>query len=190
MRTEEDLLSRAQSGELAALDEILARHQARIFRYGVRMCGDVEDARDVLQDTLFAAYRNVRSFRGGSHLSTWLIQIARNFCLRSRRRAVGQPRWLAPLETASSVPAEEPRPDAEAHAHELSEILQAAIDALPPLHREALILREVHGLSADAAARAAGIAVGALKSRLHRARVALRERLTEIRGRAGILGEG
>jgi RNA polymerase sigma-70 factor (ECF subfamily) len=146
------------------------------------MCGNEDDARDVLQETLLAAFRNIEGFRGDAQLSTWLYQIARSFCMRSRRRTAGEPERTEPLDTpaAARAPSEEAPPDAAAHAREIGQLLQAAILSLPVPYREALVLRDVEGLSAEEAAKVVGIEVGALKSRLHRARMELRERLGDV----------
>lgn len=189
MRTDKELLLQAQAGDSAAVDEILSRHEQKVFRFGLRMCGNEEDARDVLQETLLAAFQNVKGFRGDAKLSTWLYQIARSFCLRSRRRTVGEPERVLPLENleAAAVPSEQAQPDAQAQAREIGAILQSAMLTLSDAHREALILRDVEGLSAEEAAGVIGIEVGALKSRLHRARMELREKLAGFLGREGEL---
>ena len=181
MGTDKQLLDRAQTGDRAAVDEILSRHEQQIYRYGLRMCGNEEDARDVLQETLLAAFQNMTGFRGDAQLSTWLYQIARNFCLRSRRRTQGEPEHVERLDKpeAAAVASGQAQPDTLAHAHEMGTLLHAAILTLPEAHREVLILRDVEGLSAEEAARVIGIEVGALKSRLHRARMELRGKLVD-----------
>jgi RNA polymerase sigma-70 factor (ECF subfamily) len=181
-----DLLEKAQAGDSSAIDELLARHERRVFRFGLRMCGNEEDARDVLQETLLSAFRNLHDFRGDAQLSTWLYQIARSYCLRSRRRGAGEPATTERLDDpeAATIASPEASPDARAQARQIGSMLQAAILSLPESHREVLVLRDVEGLSAEEAARVVGIEVGALKSRLHRARMDVRERL------AGILGSG
>ena len=185
-RTDEQLLEASRTGDDRALDELLTRHEKEVYRFGLRMCGSEEDAREVLQETLLAAFRNLHAFRGDAALSTWLYQLARTHCLRLRRQRVGTPTGFQSLESseASHVAAEEALPDARSHARQLGEVLQAAILALPEDAREALILRDVEGLTAEEAARVVGIEVRALKSRLHRARLLLREHL------ATLLGEG
>jgi len=182
MVSEAELLRKARSGDAASVDELLARHERQVFRFGLRMCGNEDDARDVLQETLLAAFRNIEGFRGDAQLSTWLYQIARSFCVRARRRTSGEPERTEPLETpaAAGLPSEEAQPDAAAHAREIGQLLQAAILALPVAYREALVLRDVEGLSAEEAAKIVGIEVGALKSRLHRARMEMRERLGDV----------
>src|SRR4029453_8223410 len=83
--TDADLLDSARAGNPDALERLLARHQAQVYRFGMKMCRDPEDARDVLQDTLLAMARSVRDFRGASSISTWLYTIARSFCIKKRR---------------------------------------------------------------------------------------------------------
>src|SRR5512145_2588145 len=85
--TDQDLLAGAQRGDPKALDDLLQRHQRRVYRFGLKMCRDPEDAKDVLQDTLIAAARSIRDFRGASSVSTWLYTIARSFCIKRRRRS-------------------------------------------------------------------------------------------------------
>jgi RNA polymerase sigma-70 factor (ECF subfamily) len=186
--SESDLLAAIHRGDRAALEALLERHERQIYRFGLRMCGNEEDAREVLQETLLAAFKNIASFRGDAALSTWLYQIARSFCIKERRRA----RHPAESLDERDAPAEErPAPDAQTHAREVGAALAAAIGALPADRREVVVLRDVEGLSAEEAAAVIGIEVGALKSRLHRARLELRENLAALlaesteRGAAG-----
>src|SRR6266567_6282522 len=83
---DDKLLAEARGGRREALEELLARHQRRIYRFGLKICRDEEDAKDVLQDTLLAVARGIRDFRGQSSVSTWLYTIARSFCIKKRRR--------------------------------------------------------------------------------------------------------
>ncbi|MCC6993979.1 MAG: sigma-70 family RNA polymerase sigma factor [Deltaproteobacteria bacterium] len=177
-----ELLQAAKAGDRAALDELLARHEQQIYRFGLRMCGNESDARDILQETLTAAFRNLGDYRGEGALSTWLYQIARSFCIKSHRRRVGEPSHTLSLEgaAAQAVPTEASAPDERAQAHEMGQIIQAAMLALPDSAREVIILRDVEGLSASEAASVIGIDVPALKSRLHRARMELRSHLSAL----------
>ena len=190
MSADRELLKKARAGDTQAVDELLSRHERQVFRFGLRMCGNEEDARDVLQETLLAAFKNIHDFRAEAQLSTWLYQIARSYCLKSRRRGVGEPTRTEPLERpeAAAVPSEKAPPDAQAHAREIGALLQAAILSLPEAQREVIILRDVEGLSAEEAAKVIGIEVGALKSRLHRARTDLRERLVAFLGSDSDIG--
>ena len=174
LEADADLIAAAQSGDRRASDELLVRYQERIYRFGLRMCGDEESAREVLQETMLAAFRNIPGFRGQAALSTWLYQIARSFCIKERRGK----RPTVPIET--DVPDRASSPDAQVHARQIGQALADAIRALPADQREVLVLRDVEGLSAQEAAEVVGIEVGALKSRLHRARMALRTQLAGV----------
>lgn len=182
MSRDTDLLEKARGGDAAAIDELLRRHERGIYRFGLRMCGDEDAARDVLQETLLAAFRSLRGYRGEASLSTWLYQIARSFCVKQRRRSAGEPSSHDSLESpaARDVAAPASQPDDRAHARQMAEVIQAAMTALPDEAREVLVLRDVEGLSAEEAAEVLQISVGALKSRLHRARLALSSSLSAV----------
>jgi RNA polymerase sigma-70 factor (ECF subfamily) len=172
--SDDELIEAARRGDRGAVDELLARYEPAIYRFGLRMCGDEESAREVLQETMLAAFRHLPGFRGDAALSTWLYQIARSCCIKARRGA-------RPTTTLDEhVPDPAPAPDLQVHAREIGAALATAIAALPTDQREVLVLRDVEGLSAEEAARVIGIEVGALKSRLHRARMALRESLVSV----------
>ncbi len=168
------LIEAARAGDRAAVDELLARYEPAIYRFGLRMCGDEESAREVLQETMLAAFRHLPGFRGDASLSTWLYQIARSFCIKERRGAAP----MVELDEREADPS--PPPDQQAHAREIGAALARAIASLPAEQREVLVLRDVEGLSAEEAARVIGIEVGALKSRLHRARMAMRQKLAGV----------
>lgn len=177
-RSDAELVVAARDGDRAAVEELLERYEPSIYRFGLRMCGDEDAAREVLQETLLAAFRYLPGFRGDAALSTWLFQIARSFCIKERR---GQhPTRSLDARGAPELVDPQPQPDARAHAREIGVALSRAIAALPPEQREVLILRDVEGLSAEQAADVVGISVGAIKSRLHRARMALRTGLAGI----------
>lgn len=180
--TDAQLIEQVKKGDAQAMDSLLARHEQKIYRFGLRMCGNEDDARDVLQETLLSAFKNLGSFRGDSQLSTYLFQVARSFCIKQRRRREGEPARLESMEGAEvkAIPTDASSLDAKAHAREVGQLIQAAMNTLPEEHREALVLRDVEGLSAEEAADVVGIEVGALKSRLHRARVQLKQRLAAV----------
>jgi RNA polymerase sigma-70 factor (ECF subfamily) len=186
-RSDTDLLHAARSGDPGAIDEVLARHEKQVFRFGLRMCGSEEDARDVLQETLIAAFRGLPEFRGDADLSTWLYQIARSFCIKARRRRSGEPADKASLDQpeAQAVASDGAVPDAAAHAREMGEVLQAAILSLPESHREVIVLKDVEGLTAEEVARVLHEDVAAVKSRLHRARGGLRQAVATLLGPDG-----
>jgi RNA polymerase sigma-70 factor, ECF subfamily len=180
--TDDELLMAARRGDTAALETLLVRYQPHLYRFGLTMCGNVEDAGDVAQESLISMARAVRDFRGDSSVSSWLYTIARRFCIKKRRRSKFAPTREEPLDTPGPDGAQhlaDPRPNPEQTAsnRELATALTHAIDALEPSQREVLVLRDVEGLSAPEVATILGITVEAVKSRLHRARVAIREQL-------------
>jgi RNA polymerase sigma-70 factor (ECF subfamily) len=183
MDSEEHLISAAQRGDRGALERLLERHQARVYRYGMRMCRAEEDAKDVLQETLIAAARTLPEFRGASSLSTWLYTIARSFCIKHRRRSKFAPENIESLDVgeparlAVQLPDPSRGPEEALHGRRVESALEEAIGSLEPMYREVLVLRDVEGLSAAEVAEILGLTVEAVKSRLHRARVAVRERV-------------
>lgn len=174
------LLAAARGGDREALDALLRRLEPRVYRFGMKMCRDPEDAEDVSQETLFAASRTLGGFRGDSSLSTWLYAIARSFCIKARRRSVFAPD-LVSLESAAPEARETvdaaPGPDRALAESEGRAALAEAIASISPEFREVLLMRDVEGLPASEVALATGLSVAAVKSRLHRARAAIRERL-------------
>ena len=185
-RTDEELLDAARGGDRKALGDLLDRHQARVYSFGMKMCGEPEDAKDVLQETLLAAARTIPDFRGASSVSTWLYAIARSFCIKKRRTSKFAPVELQSLDAnrdeVGEVPDPARGPDREMEGRQLHARLQEAIGGLDPMYREVLVLRDVEGLSAAEVAEVLGLTVEAVKSRLHRARVAVREQVAPFLG--------
>jgi len=183
--TDDALLDAARAGDAHALEVLLEKHQAQVYRFGLKMCRDPEDAKDVLQDTLLAMARGVRDFRGASSLSTWLYTVARSFCIKKRRRPKDEPEGAHAALTGDEVErvADPARaPDEAAAGKEVERALEQAIGALEPAYREVLLLRDVEGLTAPEVAEVLGIGVDAVKSRLHRARVAVRAHVAPLLG--------
>jgi RNA polymerase sigma-70 factor (ECF subfamily) len=183
-RSETELVEAAQAGDAAALEALLERHERRLFRFARRLCRHREDAEDVLQESLLAAARALPGFRGASSISTWLYTIARSYCIKKRRRSVFAPA-LVSLE--GDAPAAVRRvadpargPEEALESKRLEAALDRAIAALDRPYREVLLLRDVEGLSAAEVAGVTGLSVPAVKTRLHRARARLRERLAPL----------
>jgi RNA polymerase sigma-70 factor (ECF subfamily) len=175
-----ELIESLRAGDERAIGVLLSRHAPAVYRFGLKMCRDPEDAKDVMQDTLLAAARGIREFRGASSLSTWLYTVARSFCIKKRRGAKGAPSAAVSLEhepLARAAPSPEILPDDAVADRELGAALEGAIASLEPMYREVLVLRDVEGLSAAEVAEVLGVSVEAVKSRLHRARVDVRAKL-------------
>jgi RNA polymerase sigma-70 factor (ECF subfamily) len=185
--TDGELLTAARRGDASALEALLVRYQPHLYRFGLRMCGNEEDAGDVAQESLISMARSLRDFRGESSISTWLYTIARSFCIKKRRRGRFAPAREASLDAPGIDAAQRladpaPTPEQVATNRELQRALIRAIDGLDPPQREVLVLRDVEGLSAPEVAKVLGISVDAVKSRLHRARVAVRQALAPVLG--------
>jgi RNA polymerase sigma-70 factor (ECF subfamily) len=184
--SDEDLLANARAGDRAALERLLELHQRRVFRFGLKMCGGEDDAKDVLQETLLAAARGIHDFRGASSISTWLYTIARSFCIkryRTSKFAPGQLESLADVPREAHDVADVRRgPEEVAAGEQVKRALQNAIASLDPMYREVLVLRDVEGLSAPEVAEIMDLTVEAVKSRLHRARLNVRAQIAPVLG--------
>ncbi len=172
--TPDEILAAARNGDRRALAELLRMHRHGVYRYGLQVCRTTEDAEDAVQETLWAATRAIRKFRGpASSIVSWMFTIVRRVCLRLIE---GQHRGPTTLEgTEDALPVDAPGPDDLLADRQRAELLAAALGALDPLHREVVLLRDIEELSAPEAAARLGVSVGALKSRLHRARGRLRD---------------
>jgi RNA polymerase sigma-70 factor (ECF subfamily) len=189
------LVSLAAAGDGAAFGELVSRHQDRVYGLALRLLRDVAEAEEVVQETFLAALEKLATFRGEAAFTTWLHRVAANAALMRLRR-----RRRAP-EVTSDRPMEEllPRFDEQDHlvvpgpSHDWSKradeqladreirgAVEGAVQNLPDDYRIVFLLRDVEGLSSDAMAELLGVSVAAVKSRLHRARLALRERLSRF----------
>lgn len=175
-----------RAGDPRALQALVERYQARLYSFAARMCRHREDARDVLQETFRAAVRGLKDFRGEARLSTWLFRVAANACRKLRRRGASEPERELSLEEwrpggssgdAPGIPDPRATPEAAFRQSRLRAALEGAIADLPPAYREVLLLRDVEGLSTEATAEALGLTAAAVKTRLHRARLFVRQRL-------------
>lgn len=174
----EALVARAKRGDREALEQVLAAVAPSVHRFGLRMCRNVHDAEDVLQDTLLAITKHLGDFEGRSSLSSWVFLLTRTACARKRRGLKNRPAdGAAILEEKADLA---PSPEARTADKELAQALSRALDTLSEEQREVILLRDVEGLTAPEAASALEVTVDALKSRLHRARGALRSALQPL----------
>jgi RNA polymerase sigma-70 factor (ECF subfamily) len=183
------LVQRCTSGDEAACAALVEAHQRMVVLLAVNLLGDREEALDLAQEVFLRVFRTLHRFKGQSALKTWIYRIvvnqARNRQRLWRRRHRSE---QVPLDVHVATHGEPPsvpglRPDTLLAQKELAARLQAALDALPFDQRTAIVLREVDGLSYEELAFSLGVAVGTVKSRLTRARQALREALREERDR-------
>src|SRR5712692_144210 len=179
------LVASAKAGDVAAFEELVRRYDRNVFRIAQHITQNREDAEDVVQGAFIKAYSNLKQFQGQSKFYTWLVRIAVNEALMKLRRR--RPERMVSLDEEvktedDSVPREvadwSPNPEQMYNQAELRDILTRTIQGLPPGFRTVFVLRDVEGLSTDETAQALELSIPAVKSRLLRARLQLRERLS------------
>jgi RNA polymerase sigma-70 factor (ECF subfamily) len=150
----------------------MAQHKDAVYRQIARVCGNYDDAQDVLVETLLAAYKAMDQVRDPAAMRAWLATIGRRICRRMKRREA-----LGPILELDQEPGFVPEYEAEMEASRIRGCVHNALDSLPESYREAYQLRDIEGLSAEEAAARIGINIRNLKSRLHRARKRIRAEL-------------
>jgi RNA polymerase sigma-70 factor (ECF subfamily) len=182
-----ELVARWQGGDLSAFAELVERHQPRVFRLLMRMLGNREDAEDVTQEAFLSLHRHGHRFRHEARFSTFIYRVAANAAL-NRRRTLGRKnarvRELRVRQAAGSDLPTAPRdPESAAVGAQTRETIEQALLELPPDLRIATVLYDIEGLSYREIAASLEIPEGTVKSRIHRARAALRERLRDVLGK-------
>lgn len=175
--TDEELVRRSAAGDRRAFEALVNRHGDALFRYASRTCGSDRDGEDSLQDGLLAAWRGAGTFRGEASARTWLFQVVIHACRRRHRRRAGEPERHDGLEAAEALPSGERGAEEHVATAQTAAVLEQALGEMDDEAREVLLLRDVEGLSGEEAAAALGIGLAAMKSRLHRARFELKERV-------------
>ena len=176
MPSEKDLISRSQSGDRAAFSELILQYEDRIFRLAQKVCARAPaEAEGVHQDTFVTALEKIQQFENRSALGTWLYRIAANLCfmrLRAKSRTM-----TVPLDSDDLMEDPSPGPASVAARAELQRAVVSALEALPSDDRMVVTLRDIHGLSAEETSKILKLSIPAVKSRLHRGRLYLREKL-------------
>jgi RNA polymerase sigma-70 factor (ECF subfamily) len=186
------LVAQAKDGDTRAFGDLVRRYEGKIFRLANHITQNREDAEDVLQETFMKAYEHLEQFKGDSKFYTWIVRIAVNQALmKLRRRKSDKSVSLdEQIDTGEDTVVREiaawgEDPEQQFSREELGEILDGAIDSLEPPYRSVFVLRDVEDLSTEETAEALGLSVPAVKSRLLRARLQLREKLTRLFKRKG-----
>jgi RNA polymerase sigma-70 factor (ECF subfamily) len=189
---EGDLVERAKAGDMEAFAELVRRYERRIYRMARQITQNDEDAEDVLQESFLKAFEHLDSFQGQSKFYTWVTRIAVNESLmklrkRKSNRTVSLDENIETDEEpiVREIAVWDDTPESKYSQEELRQILDRAIDSLKPIFRTVFILRDVEELSTEETAEVLGLSVAAVKSRLLRARLQLRERLTRVFKRKG-----
>lgn len=186
------LVAHAKAGDQNAFSELVNRYERKIYRLAKNITRNDEDAEDVLQDAFLKAYTHLDNFKGDSKFYTWIVRIAVNEALmRLRKRKtdrsvpLDEPVELGEETVAREIAVWEDNPEQQYSQEEWRRILDEAVDSLKPDFRTVFVLRDIEELSTEETAETLGISVPAVKSRLLRARLALRERLTRQFKRKG-----
>ena len=183
---DEDVIRRVLDGDTALFEVLMRRHNQRIYRAARAIVRDESEAEDVMQQAYLQAFAHLSQFAGRAQFSTWLTRIAVHEALaRVRRRAREAPFDPAEPraeETMTSLRERTANPEQQAATSELRHLLESAIDKLPRGHRAVVMLRDVEGLSTAEVANSLGLSEENVKTRLHRARAALRRELVQQAG--------
>lgn len=189
---EAPLVARAKAGDAEAFSELVTHYERKIFRLAKNITRHDEDAEDVLQEAFLKAYSHLDRFEGNSKFYTWLVRIAVNEALMKLRKrksdktvSLDEPLESDGEEMQREIAVWDGNPEEQYSGEEMRKILDDALDSLKPDFRTVFTLRDIEELSTEETADALGITVAAVKSRLLRARLALREKLTRQFKRKG-----
>ena len=189
--TDDELVTRARNRDLAAFETLVERHEERLYRVAMRLLRNETDAQEVLQDALVSAWQNLEGFAGRAQFGSWIYRVTVNaalMLLRSRRRRpTVSVEDMTPTALDAAVSESHmgsgsdwsKRPDEQLQSGELKQHVEVALDALPETLRLVFVLRDVEGLSTEETADVLGISIANVKTRLHRARLALRGAIGE-----------
>jgi RNA polymerase sigma-70 factor, ECF subfamily len=184
-----ELLERIRRDDPAAFELFVERWGSRIYGLGLRFCGEREDAKDVLQDTLIQAFRSLKDLEHPEALKSWLYRVASNACLMKRRKGKYEPDRELSLDELAPRPDEGPGveipdpaslPDEDLERDELRRRVRDAIGDLPPHYRIVIVMRDMEHLSTREVSEALSLPETAIKMRLHRARLMVRQRLESL----------
>lgn len=189
---ESALVARARQGDTEAFSQLVSRYERKIFRLARNITQSEEDAEDVLQETFLKAYEHLSGFQGQSKFYTWIVRIAVNEALmKLRKRKSDRSVPLdEPVDTGEDtvtreIAVWEENPEQKFSREEMGQILNDAVAGLRPAFRTVFVLRDIEELSTEETAESLGISIPAVKSRLLRARLQLREKLTRFFKRKG-----
>ena len=184
VQDDRELMTRAQAGDMSAFEALVSRHEDKVYGLALRMTRSEADAAEITQDTFLSAYQHLSEFRGEAAFGSWVHRIAANNALMRLRRQkvldIVSDEITGPEFTERGSLAELPdsdwskRADDKVLDDELGRAIRVATDALPEGYREVFLLKDVEGLSYEEISEMVGISIPAVKSRLHRARLALR----------------
>jgi RNA polymerase sigma-70 factor, ECF subfamily len=189
---ESALVAQAKAGNMESFSDLVKHYDRRIFRMAKQITQNDDDAEDVLQETFLKAYTHLDDFQGNSKFYTWLVRIAVNEALMKLRKRrsdrtvpLDEPIDTGEDEVVREIAVWEENPEQRYSREELGTILDEAIDSLKPAYRTVFILRDIEEMSIEETAEVLKLSISAVKSRLLRARLQLREKLTRLFKRKG-----
>ncbi|MCM8814482.1 MAG: sigma-70 family RNA polymerase sigma factor [Candidatus Omnitrophica bacterium] len=182
---ENELIERAKNRDHAAFEELVKRNQAKIYNLGLKLLGNKEDAADLLQETFINAYYALPKFEGKSAFSTWLYRIATNNAfMKMRKKKIPLVRFetqtsdSGKLEFYHNAPDWSNDPGAHLRNQELKLLIEKSVDALPGKYKTIFVLHDIEGFSTEEISKMLNLSVPAVKSRVHRSRMFLRDKLS------------
>ena len=184
---DEQVIARVRAGDVALFEVLMRRHNQRVYRAVRAIVRDELETEEVMQQAYVSAFAHLEQYQGAARFSTWLVRIAVNEALGLKRRGA---RWVAvdggghAEDDISSTIGSYVQPEDEASARELAALVEAVIDELPELYRSAFMLREIEGMGTADAAEVLGVSEAVIKTRLHRAKGLIRQKLESRLGAA------
>lgn len=179
---EKILLDRCCTGDAAAFEALISSYQKKVYNIAYRMLGNIDDASEIAQEVFIKIFRSIRQFKGEAAFSTWVYKIAVNMCLdelrkrkKSRSVYIDEAVRLEDGEVEKQIPGEMPSPEEMTEKNELRGIVENAIKLLDEKHRCVVVLRDIQGMSYEEIAQILNCPLGTIKSRINRARAALRD---------------
>jgi RNA polymerase sigma-70 factor (ECF subfamily) len=181
-----EVIQAINNGRPDRFQELVERYEGRLYNFGLKLCGHVQDAEDLVQETFLNAFRYMGSFRFETKFKNWLYRVATSVCMKKRRRSKFAPDKELSLEEflpkegespPDTVPEWAAQPLDQVLTSELSEVIREAIVALPENHRLVVVLRDLEGFSTEETAQMLNLTPSNVKVRLHRGRLFLREKL-------------
>ena len=172
-----ECVQRVQEGESDAFETLVRRHQKTIFNLVYRMLGDYDEAAEMTQETFLSAYRSIDRFRGEANFSTWLYRIAINHATTRRKSVATWQQRSVPLDQTEDIRDRQLNPEERAAQKDVQDKVQSALNSLDPEDATVILLRDLQDTPYEEVARILEVPLGTVKSRLHRARQALKARL-------------
>ncbi len=186
--SEQLLLERAKSGDVAAFEELIDAYQKKVFNLALRIIGNYDDAADLAQETFVRIFKAISNFKEQSSFSTWIYRITTNVCLDEIRKrknkkvvSLDEDIHMDDGDMKRQVVSDDPGPDEAAEREEVRRVVNNAINKLPEDQRSVIILRDLHGMSYEEIAKILDLPGGTVKSRINRARLALKNVLSSER---------